>query len=125
MKASQVREMSVEDLNISLKDNFEALENFRFRHAIGQLENYKSISNTKKDIARIYTILKEKELKLNTKMKAASVKGDVKSTIKADTEVVVKEVKKAAKKVSKGDAGDAVKEVKKKAVKKTVKKEKE
>lgn len=65
MKALQVRDFSTEDLKVSLKDNFEALQNFRFQHAIGQLENYKSLSNTKKDIARIKTILKEKELKIN------------------------------------------------------------
>lgn len=57
--------MSVTDLKLSLKDNYEALENYRFQHAIGQLENFKSISNTKRDIARIKTILKEKELKIN------------------------------------------------------------
>ena len=65
MKANQVREMTADDLKNSLKDSHEALENLRFQHAIGQLENYKSLSNTKRDIARINTILKEKELKLN------------------------------------------------------------
>ncbi|MEO8211367.1 MAG: 50S ribosomal protein L29 [bacterium] len=65
MKAQQIREMSVEDLKVSLNDNHEAYQNFRFQHATGQLENYKSLSNTKKDIARIKTILKEKELKIN------------------------------------------------------------
>ncbi len=65
MKSYQIREMSVDDLKNSLKDSYEALENFRFQHAIGQLENYKSLSNTKKDIARIKTILNEKELKIN------------------------------------------------------------
>lgn len=65
MKASQVRDMSAEDLKVSLKDNFEVLQNFRFQHATGQLENYKSLSNTKRDIARIKTILKEKDLKIN------------------------------------------------------------
>lgn len=65
MKAQQVREMSVTDLKLNLKDNYEALENYRFQHAIGQLENFKSISNIKKDIARVKTILKEKDLKIN------------------------------------------------------------
>ena len=55
--------MSPEDLKISLKDNYEALQNFRFQLATGQLENYKSLSATKRTIARIKTILKEKELK--------------------------------------------------------------
>ncbi|HAY33348.1 MAG TPA: 50S ribosomal protein L29 [Ignavibacteria bacterium] len=63
MKINQVREMSPEDLKASLKDNYEALQNFRFQLATGQLENYKSLSATKKTIARIKTILKEKELK--------------------------------------------------------------
>lgn len=57
--------MADKDLKLSLKDNYEALENYRFQHAIGQLENFKSMSNVKKDIARIKTILREKELKIN------------------------------------------------------------
>ncbi|MBK8550602.1 MAG: 50S ribosomal protein L29 [Ignavibacteria bacterium] len=65
MKAYQVREMSADDLKNSLKDSYEAIENLRFQHAIGQLENFKSLSNTRKDIARIKTILREKDLKIN------------------------------------------------------------
>ena len=68
MKAYQVREMADKDLKLSLKDNYEALENYRFQHAIGQLENFKSMTNIKRDIARIKTILKEKELKINEKI---------------------------------------------------------
>ncbi len=88
MKANQVRDMPVEDLKISLKDNFESLENLRFRHAIGQLENYKSLSNTKRDIARINTILREKELNINENLKKAvkkAVKSDVKKVTKRKT----------------------------------------
>jgi large subunit ribosomal protein L29 len=65
MKVQQVREMSAEDLKISLHDNYEALQNIRFQHSTGQLENYKSLTNIKRDIARIKTILKERELKIN------------------------------------------------------------
>ena len=65
MKSYQVREMADKDLKLALKDYYEALENYRFQHAIGQLENFKSMSNIKKDIARIKTILREKELKIN------------------------------------------------------------
>lgn len=57
--------MADKDLKLALKDSYEALENYRFQHAIGQLENFKSMSNIKKDIARIKTILREKELKIN------------------------------------------------------------
>lgn len=65
MKTYQIREMSVEDLKTTLSDSYEALENLRFQHSTGQLENYKSLSNTKRDIAKIKTLLKEKELKIN------------------------------------------------------------
>ena len=73
MKANQVRDMPVEDL-----------KNLRFRHAIGQLENYKSLSNTKKDIARINTILREKELNINQNVRKV-VKKEAKSTVKKVT----------------------------------------
>lgn len=65
MKIQQIREMSLDDLKISLNDNYEALQNLRFQQATGELENYKSLTNTKRDIARMRTILKERELKLN------------------------------------------------------------
>ena len=68
MKPHQIREMEENDIKNTLKDNFEALQNFRFRHATGQLENFKSMSNAKKDIARMKTILKERELKINEKL---------------------------------------------------------
>lgn len=61
MKIYQIRDLATKDLNNSLKDCYEALENFRFQHASGQLENFKSIANTKRDIARILTVLKERE----------------------------------------------------------------
>ncbi len=63
MKTYQIKQMSTEDLKVTLKDSYEALENYRFQHASGQLENYKAISNTKKDIAKILTVLKERETK--------------------------------------------------------------
>ncbi len=67
MKTYQIRELPTQDLQNSLKDNIEALENFKFQHASGQLENYKSITNTKRIIAKIKTLLKERELGINTK----------------------------------------------------------
>jgi len=69
MKTYQLRDLSDADLKVTLKDNVEGLENFRFRHATGQLENYKSMSNAKKTIAKVKTLLREKELNINTKKK--------------------------------------------------------
>ncbi|MBR0189338.1 MAG: 50S ribosomal protein L29 [Clostridia bacterium] len=62
MKTKEIRELTVEELNTKLKDLKEELFNLRFRHAIGQLENPASLNVCKKDIAKVKTILREKEL---------------------------------------------------------------
>ena len=60
MKATELREMSVEQLNAKLAELKEELFNLRFQHAINQLENPHKIADVKKDIARVKTILNEK-----------------------------------------------------------------
>ena len=62
MKIYEIRELSTEDLKIRLKEETEGLQNLRFQRSLGQLESFKSIQNTKRLIARINTILKEREL---------------------------------------------------------------
>nr|MBO4518204.1 50S ribosomal protein L29 [Clostridia bacterium] len=62
MKTKEIRELTVEELNTKLKDLKEELFNLRFRHAIGQLENPASLNSCKKDIAKVKTVLREKEL---------------------------------------------------------------
>jgi len=61
MKLYEIKSLSTQDLLNTLKENFDALDNLRFSHTSGQLENKKSLMNTKKTIARILTILKERE----------------------------------------------------------------
>lgn len=61
MKLYELKQMSTKDLLNTLKESYDALDNYRFQNASGQLENYKSIQNTKKTIARILTILKQRE----------------------------------------------------------------
>jgi large subunit ribosomal protein L29 len=63
MKLYEIRTLTTEDLNTRLKEEKESLENLRFQKSLGQLENFKSIKNTKKLIARIHSILKEREAK--------------------------------------------------------------
>ena len=63
MKAREFREMQNEELNVKLTELKQELSNLRFNHATGQLTNPMQIHNCKKDIARIKTILKERELK--------------------------------------------------------------
>ena len=61
MKASEIRELSVAELETKLKDLKAELFNLRFQHAINQLDNPMQIAAVKKDIARIKTIIREKE----------------------------------------------------------------
>ncbi len=63
MKASTFKEMSVEELNLKLTELKQELFNLRFSHATGQLANPMQMVNCKRDIARIKTILRERELK--------------------------------------------------------------
>ena len=61
MKASEFKELSVEELNERLSHLKEELFNLKFQHSTGQLENPMRIPQTKRDIARVVTVLKEKE----------------------------------------------------------------
>ena len=66
MKASDINEMSVEEMQRKIGDLKEELFNLRFQHEIGQLENPQRMKQTKRDIARIYTIMREVEVKNRT-----------------------------------------------------------
>ncbi|MBQ7504613.1 MAG: 50S ribosomal protein L29 [Ruminococcus sp.] len=62
MKASELRESSIDELQAKLKDLKEELFNLRFQLAINQLENPTRIKAVKKDIARVSTVIREIEL---------------------------------------------------------------
>ena len=55
-----LRDMSVEELNAKLVELKEELFNLRFQHAINQLDNPQRIVEVKKNIARVMTVLSEK-----------------------------------------------------------------
>ena len=63
MKASEFRSLSKEDLKKKLQDLKSELFNLRFQLAINQLENPMRIKAVRKDIARVQTVLTEKESK--------------------------------------------------------------
>ncbi|MBO5214678.1 MAG: 50S ribosomal protein L29 [Clostridia bacterium] len=63
MKAQTFREMTAEELNLKLNELKQELFNLRFSHATGQLTNPMQMVNCKRDIARIKTILREREIK--------------------------------------------------------------
>ena len=60
MKAEEMRKMDAEQLNAKLKELKGELFNLRFQHAINQLENPHKIADVKKDIARVMTVLNQK-----------------------------------------------------------------
>ena len=62
MKINDIREKTTEELNAELRAKKDALLHLRFQHAINQLDNPQKIVETKKDIARILTAIREKEL---------------------------------------------------------------
>ena len=61
MKASELRKLSQAELDAKLLELKKELFNLRFQQAINQLDNPMRISAVKKDIARVMTVLREKE----------------------------------------------------------------
>ncbi|MBQ2717759.1 MAG: 50S ribosomal protein L29 [Clostridia bacterium] len=63
MKAKEIHEMTDDELISKLAGLKQELFNLRFRHATGQLENPMVIGAVKKDIARVKTVIREREIK--------------------------------------------------------------
>lgn len=66
MNAQEIKEKSVTELVKLLEDLKKDLFHLRFQHAINQLDNPTRIGAVKKDIARVKTVLRERELSENT-----------------------------------------------------------
>ena len=62
MKAAEIRELSAEDLQVKLKEAKAELFNLRFQMATSQLDNTARVKQVKKDIARIMTEMRSREL---------------------------------------------------------------
>ena len=60
MKAAELNKMSAEELNAKLKELKGELFNLRLQHAINQLDNPHKLVEVKKDIARVMTVLNQK-----------------------------------------------------------------
>ncbi len=60
MKAADLREMSAKELNEKLVELKQELFNLRFQHAINQLDNPGRIATVKRDIARVMTVIRQK-----------------------------------------------------------------
>ena len=61
-KATEVRDLGDDELVTRLREAKEELFNLRFQAATGQLENHGRLRAVRKEIARIYTVMREREL---------------------------------------------------------------
>ena len=59
MKASEIRELSLQELQQKVVDLKQELFNLRFQHQVGQLENPQRLKATKRDIARLKTVIRQ------------------------------------------------------------------
>lgn len=66
IKAHELDELNDIDLESKLRESKEELFNLRFQAATGQLESHGRLRTVKKDIARIYTVVRERELGIRT-----------------------------------------------------------
>jgi len=62
MDVREVRGMTTEDIQRKMDETFEELFNLRFRYVMGQLEDHNRLTALRRDIARMKTILREREL---------------------------------------------------------------
>ncbi|MGH3825483.1 MAG: 50S ribosomal protein L29 [Pseudonocardiaceae bacterium] len=63
--ASELRELTDDDLVLRLREAKEELFNLRFQMATGQMDNNRRLRTVRHDIARIYTVMRERELGLS------------------------------------------------------------
>jgi large subunit ribosomal protein L29 len=66
VKAGELRELSETELVAKLREAKAELFNLRVQGATGQLDNHRRLQVVRRDIARIYTIMRERELGLST-----------------------------------------------------------
>ncbi len=60
MKASELRDMTHEELDLQLRETKKELFNLRFQHALGELDNPLRIREVRRDIARILGVIRER-----------------------------------------------------------------
>ena len=80
LSASELDEMTNADLETKLREAKEELFNLRFQSATGQLESHGRIRAVKRDIARLYTVIRERELGIRATPAPAEVAPKAKKT---------------------------------------------
>lgn len=66
IKARNLRTMQEDELEVTMRELKEELFNLRFQHATGQLENPMKIKETRRDIARVCTVMTERKYSIHT-----------------------------------------------------------
>ena len=62
LKPSDIRDLPLDDIEQQLVETKQELFNLRFQNATGELDNYMRLKELRRDVARIKTIIREKEL---------------------------------------------------------------
>src|SRR5687767_6437354 len=106
MNVDALREMSSADLGERLDEVKEEFFNLRFQNATGQLENFAQIKRVKRDIARIQTLVHERELGIEIEPKPQKV-AKAKPKKDKDKDKESKSKAKSKAKATKGDDDDA------------------
>ena len=71
MRTDQLRELSDEELAVRIRDTRKELFNLRFQHATGQLDNPHKLAMTRREIARLMTLVREREFESEHETAAA------------------------------------------------------
>jgi large subunit ribosomal protein L29 len=71
MDVREVRGMTTQDIQRKMDETFEELFNLRFQYVMGQLEDHNRLTALRRDIARMKTILRERELAAQMEGEAA------------------------------------------------------
>ena len=71
MEASEIRDLPEDELVQRLDDTKAELFNLRFQNATGQLDNYARLGELRKDVARLRTVLRERELESSAESQPA------------------------------------------------------
>jgi large subunit ribosomal protein L29 len=74
--AVELRGLEDDELVTKLRESKEELFNLRFQSATGQLDNNKRLQTVRRDIARIYTVMRERELGLTTAPTSGELAGE-------------------------------------------------
>ncbi len=78
MKMHEIKELTRDETELRLTDSLEELYNLRFQHAMHQLDNPKRLSEVRKDIARLRTVLHEYEFGMRATKESVPGKEQVK-----------------------------------------------